>query len=96
LGGRIAARASYVLTGPAGPAGRPSARGNGPGWTFVAGLGPLLGLSRLHNDEVCDRSIDVQVGRLRRKLEQAGAQAPLIRTERGAGYVFLAAVEVVR
>src|SRR5260221_13525749 len=29
----------------------------------------LLGLSRLHNDEVYDRSIDVQVGRLRRKIE---------------------------
>jgi two-component system, OmpR family, response regulator len=56
----------------------------------------LLGLSRLHNDEVYERSIDVQVGRLRRKLEQAEAQAPLIHTERGAGYVFLAAVEVVR
>src|SRR6267143_12772 len=27
----------------------------------------LLGLSRLHNDEVYDRSIDVQVGRLRKK-----------------------------
>src|SRR5687768_12314284 len=29
----------------------------------------LLDLSRLHNDEVYDRAIDVQVGRLRRKIE---------------------------
>ena len=55
----------------------------------------LLDLSRLHNDEVYDRSIDVQVGRLRRKMEEEGA-APLIRTERGAGYVFTADVEQVR
>jgi two-component system, OmpR family, response regulator len=56
----------------------------------------LLDLSRLHNDEVYDRSIDVQVGRLRRKLEPEGTHAPLIRTERGAGYVFAAEVEIVR
>jgi two-component system, OmpR family, response regulator len=56
----------------------------------------LLDLSRLHNDEVYDRSIDVQVGRLRKKLELDAAQTPLIRTERGAGYVFTAIVETVR
>jgi two-component system, OmpR family, response regulator len=56
----------------------------------------LLDLSRLHNDEVYDRSIDVQVGRLRRKLEPQGAMALLIRTERGAGYVFEAEVEIIR
>jgi len=56
----------------------------------------LLGRSRLHNDEVYDRSIDTMVGRLRRKLEPAGAKVALIRTERGAGYVFNAEVEIVR
>jgi DNA-binding response OmpR family regulator len=56
----------------------------------------LLDSSRLHNDEVYDRSIDVQVGRLRKKIEDKAASAPLIRTERGAGYVFAANVEVVR
>lgn len=55
----------------------------------------LLGLSRLHNDEVYDRAIDTQVGRLRKKIEQ-GAKAEIIRTERGAGYVFVPAVEIVR
>ena len=55
----------------------------------------LLGLSRLHNDEVYDRSIDTQVGRLRKKIELDG-KVELIRTERGAGYVFTALVEVVR
>jgi DNA-binding response OmpR family regulator len=56
----------------------------------------LIGLSRLHNDEVYDRAIDVQVGRLRKKLEVSETQEPLIRTERGAGYVFTAMVETVR
>jgi len=56
----------------------------------------LLELSRLHDDEVYDRSVDVQVGRLRRKIEPKGAQTQLIRTERGAGYVFTATVETVR
>jgi len=53
----------------------------------------LIGLSRLHNDEIYDRSIDTQIGRLRRKF---GAKSGLIRTERSAGYVFTAEVEVVR
>jgi DNA-binding response OmpR family regulator len=56
----------------------------------------LLGLSRLHNGEVYDRSIDVQIARLRRKLEPKGSEAELIRTERGAGYVFTATVQSVR
>ena len=36
----------------------------------------LLELSRLHNDEVYDRSVDVQVGRLRKKIEPKDGQAP--------------------
>jgi DNA-binding response OmpR family regulator len=56
----------------------------------------LLSLSRLHNDEVYDRSIDVQVARLRRKIQPDQGAAEIIRTERGAGYVFLAPIEIVR
>jgi DNA-binding response OmpR family regulator len=56
----------------------------------------ILGLSRLHNDEVYDRSVDVQIGRLRRKIQRGKDSPELIRTERGAGYVFTAPVEVVR
>ena len=55
----------------------------------------LLSMSHLHNDEVYDRAIDTQVGRLRKKLEAQGG-GKLIHTERGAGYVFTAPVEVVR
>ncbi len=53
----------------------------------------LLSLSRLHNAEVYDRTVDVQVVRLRRKIEVDPARPQLIVTERGAGYIFAAAVE---
>jgi DNA-binding response OmpR family regulator len=54
----------------------------------------LLAASRVHDEEVFDRSIDVQILRLRRKLEPNPSEPTLIRTERGAGYVFTAPVEV--
>jgi DNA-binding response OmpR family regulator len=56
----------------------------------------LLDLSRLHNAEVYDRSVDVLVGRLRKTLEVDVRHPRLILTERGAGYVFNAEVESVR
>jgi two-component system, OmpR family, response regulator len=56
----------------------------------------LLDLSRLHSTEVYDRSIDVQILRLRRKIETDPADPQLIRTERGVGYVFDAPVATVR
>ena len=56
----------------------------------------LLDLSRLHNAEVYDRSIDVQILRLRRKVEADPSNPKFIVTERGAGYVFSVAVEIVR
>ena len=56
----------------------------------------LLDLSRLHNAEVYDRSIDVQILRLRRKIEEDPSHPRFIVTERGVGYVFSSAVETVR
>jgi DNA-binding response OmpR family regulator len=55
----------------------------------------ILDLSRLHNDEVYNRSIDVQIMRLRRKIEVDAAKPRYIRTERGAGYQFGVPVETV-
>jgi len=55
----------------------------------------LLELSRLHGAEVYDRSIDVQILRLRRKIEVDPSRPALIRTERRAGYIFDAAVEML-
>lgn len=54
----------------------------------------LLQATRIHED-VFDRSIDVQILRLRRKLEPDPSRPQLIRTERGVGYVFMPAVERV-
>jgi DNA-binding response OmpR family regulator len=56
----------------------------------------LLELSRLHTTEVYDRSIDVQILRLRRKIEADPAHPLFIRTERGVGYYFDAPVKVLR
>ncbi len=55
----------------------------------------LLELSRLHGAEVYDRSIDVQILRLRRKIEIDASAPRFIRTERGAGYVFDMQVEAL-
>jgi len=52
----------------------------------------LLQATRIHED-VFDRSIDVQVLRLRRKLESDPAAPSIIQTERGVGYVFALPVE---
>jgi two-component system OmpR family response regulator len=52
----------------------------------------LLQATRVHED-VFDRSIDVQVLRLRRKLETDTSSPRVIRTERGVGYVFELPVE---
>jgi DNA-binding response OmpR family regulator len=56
----------------------------------------LLELSRVHAAEVYDRSIDIQILRLRRKIEADPSNPRFITTERGAGYVFAAPVQVVR
>jgi DNA-binding response OmpR family regulator len=55
----------------------------------------LLELSRMHGAEVYDRSIDVQILRLRRKIELDPSDPKFIRTERGVGYVFEAVVDVI-
>lgn len=52
----------------------------------------LLQATRLHED-IFDRSIDVQVLRLRRKLETDPSAPRVIRTERGVGYAFALPVE---
>ncbi len=56
----------------------------------------LLELSRLNRAEVYDRSIDVQILRLRRKIEPKPSHPEYIKTERGAGYMFDVAVDVLR
>src|ERR1700759_2295937 len=52
----------------------------------------LLQSTRMHED-IFDRSIDVQVLRLRRKLEVNPSAPRVIQTERGVGYIFALPVE---
>ena len=53
----------------------------------------LLDLARGRDAQPFDRSIDVQVSRLRRKIEANPAEPELIKTVRGGGYLFTAEVE---
>jgi two-component system OmpR family response regulator len=55
----------------------------------------LLEASRVYDNEVYDRSIDVQVLRLRRKIEIDPSQPQFILTERGVGYSFNSPVEIL-
>lgn len=48
----------------------------------------LLDLAKGREAQPFDRSIDVQVGRLRRKIEQDPSEPQLIITVRGGGYMF--------
>ncbi len=50
----------------------------------------LLSLTRNREWEPFDRSIDIRIARLRRKIEPDPAKPATIRTVRGAGYMFVA------
>ena len=52
----------------------------------------LLGALRGREWTYFDRSIDTMVARLRKKLDDGSDRSPLIRSVRGIGYVFCAAV----
>ena len=83
------------------PAGTPVALTKGEYALLIAFLdAPQRPLSREHllqatrvHEDVFDRSIDVQILRLRRRLETDPSAPSIIRTERGVGYVFALSVE---
>jgi len=66
---------------------------------FLRAAGRVLSrdqlIGQLHGRDAgpFDRSIDVQVGRLRRKIERDAAQPELIKSVRGAGYLFTPRVQ---
>lgn len=49
----------------------------------------LLDLAHNHDTEPFDRSIDVRIARLRRKIERDPSKPLLIKTMRGVGYMFV-------
>ena len=53
----------------------------------------LLDATRGREAGPFDRTVDVQVGRLRRKLEAAAEGAQIIKSVRGAGYILAVPVE---
>jgi two-component system, OmpR family, response regulator len=55
----------------------------------------LLEMSHGFDDDVFDRSVDVQILRLRRKIETDPRRPQLIKTQRGAGYYLAAKVESI-
>ena len=86
------------------PDGKPVRLSNGEFSLLVVLLGAanrvltrdqVLDMSRLHSDDVYNRSVNTQIMRLRRKLETDPANPRYIQTERGAGYVFSARVETI-
>jgi two-component system phosphate regulon response regulator OmpR len=49
----------------------------------------LLDLSHSQNSDPFDRSIDVRIARLRRKIEKDPSKPQILKTVRGAGYMFV-------
>ncbi|SOC36757.1 two-component system OmpR family response regulator/two-component system phosphate regulon response regulator OmpR [Rhizobium subbaraonis] len=52
----------------------------------------ILRLAPAHGSDPTDRSIDTRIARLRRKLEDNGADPDLIETARGNGYIYKGAI----
>ena len=59
----------------------------------ILNLDQLLDIVYNREANLFDRSIDVQIGRLRRKIETDPKRPALIKTVRGAGYMFNSKVE---
>jgi DNA-binding response OmpR family regulator len=63
--------------------------------TFVKNPNEVLSRDQLRNHEAgpCGRMVDVQIGRLRRKIEDHPRRPALIKTARDGGYIFTPLVE---
>jgi len=55
----------------------------------------LLDMTRLHNDDVYNRSVDTQIMRLRKKICPDPVRPRYLLTERGAGYMFSGPVDPI-
>ncbi|WP_457584873.1 winged helix-turn-helix domain-containing protein [Ensifer canadensis] len=61
----------------------------------VLTLEQLMAETRMNGEEMFDRSVDVLILRLRRKIEEEPSNPLLIKTQRGAGYFLDADVSVI-
>jgi two-component system, OmpR family, response regulator len=86
------------------PEGRPLELSNVEFSLLVALLGAaqriltrdqLIELTRLHSDDIFNRSVDVQIMRLRRKIERDPKQPCYIKTQRRLGYFFAVQVQTL-
>jgi two-component system OmpR family response regulator len=59
----------------------------------VLGRDRLLDLARHREAQPCDRAIDVQIARLRRRIGDDAEKPAMIKTVRGSGYMFTPTVE---
>jgi two-component system phosphate regulon response regulator OmpR len=55
----------------------------------VGGEHQLLDLAHNKDWEPFDRSIDIRIARLRRKIETDPSKPQVVKTVRGAGYIFV-------
>jgi DNA-binding response OmpR family regulator len=55
----------------------------------------LRAASRVHDEEVFDRTVDIQILRLRRKLEPNPTEPQILKTERTVGYMLAVPVEIL-
>ena len=49
----------------------------------------LISLAHHREEEPFERSIDIRIARLRRKIERDATHPQIIKTVRGAGYIFV-------
>ena len=64
-------------------------------WSLILARDQLLDMSRLRSDDVYNRSVNTQIMPLRRKRETDSVSPRYILSERGLGYVFSVAVEII-
>jgi DNA-binding response OmpR family regulator len=93
FGGWQLDRQTRQLTGPKGVPVTLTKRQYGLLVAFLEAPQRPLTREQLMHESISDRSIDVQILRLRRKLETDTSAPRVIRSERGVGYVFTLPVE---
>jgi two-component system OmpR family response regulator len=94
--------AGRVLRSPSARSSTSRAASSTCSWAFVARpqrvltRDQLLDLAKGRSSAAFDRSIDVQISRLRRKIEADPREPAIIKTIRSGGYLFTSLVQAIR